>query len=317
MRCRFLTFSVFGGVGYMAARFVTTQVGFRRRHLERERLFFFAAAGLAFSLLIMTLVILNYKSEANAKYDAPAHAADALPATLATVTLWAPERQIPAGTRLSDVVFKEIYWPQNQLPENVVRDLSEIRGMYAAEPLRATLPLQRSQLTKDTVSATIPVTPGNRAVAIEVDAISGIEGHILPGTKVDVALTFSEEGTLTTKVIVQNARVLSYGGDTNKRATLLQGARTINRSVTLDVAPQDALKIHTARRLGTLNLIMRSSEDDQTSKDTQFTENDLQDDAKKKAKQHNGNGSCGRVRIGGNEYVMTCDGQISQLVPSQ
>ncbi|HMO01590.1 MAG TPA: Flp pilus assembly protein CpaB [Oligoflexia bacterium] len=282
----------------------------KRKH-ERERFIFLIASGVAFSLLIILFVVLNYKSNAIAKIDNQPKIENQAPSTTGTVMLIAPERLIPTGTKLSDVKFKEVLWPQNQVPEGAINDIAQLKDLYAAEPLRAAFPIQRSQLSNEPLQTSLPVTPGNRAVAIEVDAISGVEGHVVPGTKVDITLTFFEQGTLTTKVIVQNARVLSYGGETKADKTARSGARAVSRSVTLDVSAADALKIQTARKLGTMSLILRSIEDDKSATSLEITENDL---SSNKVKKESKATTCGRVRVGGKEYIMNCDGSIAQLV---
>ena len=225
---------IFGGSG---SRF--------RRRSERERLFFFLAAGLAFSLLIISLVVLNFRTEAVAKSDLVPTAQNPLPRSLGTVTLYAPERQVHQGSKLSEVKFKEVYWPHDQVPEGAIRDLAEVKNMYAVETLRALLPIQRGMLSSEPVQASLPVTTGNRAIAIQLDAYSAVEGHIRPGSRVDVTLTHYEQGDLTTKVIVQNARVLSYGGMVKNEQVLNNAPRRVMNSATLDVSPEDALTILT------------------------------------------------------------------------
>ena len=157
------------------------------RNHQRERLFFVAAAGLCFSLFLILIFVLNFRSDANAKSDV--RPAEVLPsANPGTVTLLTPERPIKPGEPLAQVRFKELYWPRNQVPEGAVRDVAEVQGMYAKVALSPQVPLQRANLTKEASQIVLPVTPGNRAVTIDVDETSGIEGHALPGTKVDIVL---------------------------------------------------------------------------------------------------------------------------------
>ncbi len=276
--------------------------GFRRRS-ERERLFFFLAAGLAFSLLIISLVVLNFRTDAVAKSDITPSPLNPIPKSLGTVTLYAPERQITQGTNLSNVKFKEVYWPQDQVPEGAVRDLTEVRNTYAIENIRALVPVQRGMLSSEPVQTSLPVTSGNRAIAIQLDAYSGVEGHVRPGSRVDVTLTYYEQGDLTTKVIVQNARVLSYGGMV-KNGLNIEGPRKVMNSATLDVSSEDALTILTSKKLGTLNLILRANDDTGATETLEFDENKLNknNNSKKPASSTN----CGVARVGGVEYVMPC-----------
>jgi len=287
------------------------------RSNDRDRLLFIAAAGLAFSLLIILVIVFNFRSDANARTAATPEVAPPVAANLGTISLLTPERAVRAGTKLNEVRFKEVLWPRNQVPEEAVRDMSEVQNMYAKSDLSPGIPLQRSHLSREGFMSSLALTPRNRAVSIEVDETSGLEGHALPGTKVDIILTFTEGGQLTSKVIVQNARVLSYGGDTSTAADRSAVAsdlrvRRTSRTITLDVTPKDALQITTARQLGRLSLIMRSNDDDLGSPVLELDEGAI---AHNKQERRNTN-SCksGRMRMGNREYVVDCDGSISQVV---
>lgn len=281
---------------------------------ERERLFFFASAGLAAFLFFTIIFVLNFKDSASAKQEIPSVAANPVPASISTVTLLAPEKAIKAGSKLSEVGFKEVYWPRNQVPQEAIRDRAELRDFFASVDVPEGMPLQRSHLTREPMGVTLPLTPGNRAVSIEVDATSGIEGFALPGTRVDVVLTYMDAGNLTSKIIVQNARVLSYGGDSTT-ADRMQGrareVRDTKKTLTLDVSPHDALQIQTARELGRLSLLMRSADDYKSPAVIEFNRNDIESSvpaapSKPKCKT-------GSMRIEGREFMIDCDGSIQQL----
>ena len=284
-----------------------TRVG---RADERERLFFFAAAGLAAFLFFTVIFVLNFKQPLQAREDIVPQAA---PPSIGTVTLLAPEKSIRAGTKLSEVRFKEMYWPRNQVPKDAIRDLAEIQNFYARADIQEGMPLQRHHLTKEPVGISLPLTPGNRAVAIEVDATEGIEGWALPGTRVDIVLTFLDEGNLTSKILVQNARVLSYGGDaTPNDAMPSRGRRGLVRetkkTITLEVAPSDALSIATARELGRLSLMMRAPGDFKAPNELEVEGRDLRSGAKNDSKAACNRGS---MRMDGREYLVGCDGTVS------
>lgn len=283
---------------------------FRRN--ENERLLFVAAAGLAFSLLIILVVILNYKPDAIASQPNVPQASAPVP--MGTVTLYVPDREVSAGTKLSDVTFKEVYWPRNQVPPNAVVDISEIKNQYAKISLAASVPIQRNMLSMVQGRAGLPVTPGNRAVSIEVDPTSSIEGYALPGTKVDVILTYYENNNLTSKVIVENARVLSLGGETRSVETrhVGNGPATLSKTITLDVAPQDALKIKTAGKIGQLSLTLRDPGDTKGVDSPVFDAKGFAGEVKND-KPVSKVCTKGKMRMGGIEYVIQCDGSMVRL----
>lgn len=280
-----------------------------KRKNERDRLLFVAAAGLAFSLLVIMLVVLNYQSDASA--GNPITTSSVIPPSVGTTSLYVLERPVKAGQKLGDVALKEAFWPRNNVPEGAIMDKAEVKELYAKYDLPANVPLTRDQFTNQPGQSTLPVTPGNRAVTIEVDNTSGLEGLALPGTRVDVVLTYSKDGELTSKVIVQNARVLASGGDTktvSERPTFERTVSTAARSTTLDVSTSDALKISTARQLGRLSLMMRANEDTAVSPSTEMNQNDIGQSKEVKEKRTAITCVKGHYKIGGKEWQLNCDG---------
>ena len=292
-----------------------------KRTGDREKMMFIAAAGLSLSLLVIFFVVLNFRPADATNPGQVRISNEPTQSLLGTVTLLTPEKKVASGSSLSDVTFKEVYWPRNQVPENAILDPGELRGMYAKQDLIPGVPLQRLHITKEPALATLPVTPGNRAVAIPVDDTAGIECHALPGTRVDVILTYHEEGKLTSKVIVQNARVLSYGGDVTPIYARTTAGERLGRkpssTITLDVSPKDALTLQTARQLGRLSLVMRSADDDKSPGVTEMDQNDIDGNARNSSARNTRKPrGCnpGRIKMDGKEYVVDCDGSISQLV---
>ncbi len=305
----------------MVSKFGRTGSGFGQRN-DKEKFLFIAAAGAALAVVVIFVLVTSLKSGAAAAVSSKETApAVATLQTQASVPLLAPEVAVEKGTKLSDVRFKTVMWPRNQVPEGAFTDPSEVVNLFAKVSLSPGVPIQRLHTaTRDVREnvATIPLTPGNRAVSIEVDDTSGLEGHALPGTKVDVVLTYSQAGVLQSNIIVQNARVLSYGGDTTPGGSIVKEHRPtkVSRTMTLDVATQDALKIQTARQMGRLSLIMRSPDDDAASSTLQFSGQELQG-AKplKNTSLQPASTPCskGKMRMGGKEYLVGCDGSMTPI----
>lgn len=301
----------------MAKQFNRAKLGFSRRN-ERERVMLLVAAGLAFILLLVLAVILNYRSNRFATDSIDLNTEVLNDSTDGTVSLLTFERAIAAGSKLDSVPIKEVFWPRSQVPSGAVFDNSEVRNQYAKVDIPADVPILRSHLTKEPIEAVLSVRSGFRAVTIEVDATQAIEGWALPGNRVDVLLTYYEDKNLTTKIIVQNARILSFGGsveslDRMRASGTNVRARQIGRTMTLEVTTQDALKVQTAKRLGSLSLVMRAPEDNVTSQITELSQHEVSGSATKKQSAKN----CvkkGRVRMGDREYVIDCDGSIHELV---
>ena len=301
----------------MASKFGKTNSGFATKS-EREKFLFIAAAGAALAVMIIFILVTSLKSGGGtvvASKDDPNKIA-ALNQN--SVFLLAPEAEVPAGTKLSEVRFKKVEWPKMQMPEGAFSDAAEVANLFAKVKLAAGIPMQKMNTTTQEQMpqiATIALTPGNRAVSIEVDDTSGLEGHALPGTHVDIVLTYSQSGNLVSNIIVQNARVLSYGGDTTPGSSIVKEKRPTHtsRTMTLDVATQDALKIQTARQMGRLSLIMRAPDDDAASSSTQFTGQDIAQKSGTGKNSQQNICSKGKIKMGGKEYIVGCDGSMSAV----
>jgi pilus assembly protein CpaB len=301
----------------MVSKFGKTSAGFSNKG-EREKFLFIAAAGTALAVVVIFILVAGFKSGGQSPVPVAQPMASALNQQPDSIAYISPETEVPVGTQLSQVKFKTLYGPRNSIPQDVFTDVSQVIGLYARGRLIAGMPVTRKDVTdSDQVPFnTMPLTPGNRAVSIEVDDTSGLEGHALPGTHVDVVLTFNQSGNLVSNIIVQNARVLSYGGDSTAAAATVGQRRSarVARTMTLDVSTQDALKIQTARQMGRLSLIMRAAEDDAAAETTNFTASDLAQ-ANRGPKQPVAAAPCnkGRIKIGGKEYVVACDGTMKAV----
>ncbi|MEZ4754385.1 MAG: Flp pilus assembly protein CpaB [Bdellovibrionota bacterium] len=282
---------------------------------DRERLIFIATAGLAFSLVVIFIVVLTARRDADAKQEQQVQEA-MLPEAIGTVTLYTVDRSIPTGTKLSSVEFRKVYWPRNEVPTGAIRDIVELKRYYAKREIKPSVPITSEDLSRDPVRYSLPLTPGNRAVTIEVDAISGLEGHALPGTRVDIVLTYTVDGGLTSKVIVQNARVLSYGGDQTPVGQQMAISRpmTTKRTITLDASPQDALKIQTSRQLGRLSLLLRSPDDNAPYRNLEVDRASIDGNTQQKPASKTKACRKGTMRMDGKEYILDCDGNISEIV---
>jgi pilus assembly protein CpaB len=115
------------------------------------------------------------------------------------------------------------------------------------------------------------LAPGMRATTVGVDAISGAAGLIWPGDHVDVLLTQTLDDPsvpvgqrIAAELVLRDVRVIATGQQ------LVQGAVNSGTStntappsattVTLEVTPEQAQICAVATRLGSLSLVVHSSE---------------------------------------------------------
>ncbi len=217
------------------------------------------------SLGAVGVVVLNLPDAA------PAPAAVAEPVTPARSAILVAARALPTGTLLrpEDVRWQD--WALGDAPEGYIersRHTGEIAGAVNRRPFVAGEPLMLGQLVMPNERGFLAavLTPGKRAVAVAVDAVSAASGLISPGDQVDLILaqTFDKESALPGRgavgeTLLRNLRVLSIdqhlGDAAIDRST---GAPAVPRTVSLEVTAKQAETVAVASGLGRLSLVLRS-----------------------------------------------------------
>jgi pilus assembly protein CpaB len=112
------------------------------------------------------------------------------------------------------------------------------------------------------------LSPGMRAVTINVDAASGSSGLIWPGDRVDLILTQANNDPnaplgkrISAYTVLSNVRVVAVDSQLvagpNRNATAI--ADGANRTVTLEVDEDQAQRVAVGMRLGRLSVSVRAS----------------------------------------------------------
>ena len=281
---------------------------------ERQLLIFLISAGAAFFLVVIGLVGISMMKKDGNKAEVAAVPAARPVAPVSSVNLFITAQGVRVGTSLDDVKFNEAYWPRHTVPDDAILDRTELKGKFAAREIPENVPITRKDISTEKKVESLPITPGMRAVTIQVDAASSIEGWARPGARVDVVLTFQEGGELKSKVIAQNARVLSAGGESQANNLIGTASRATSVStITLEVTPNDALVIQTSRQLGSLSLLMRSAADEKAVSTTEVGAAQIRGGGQGKKRTESCN-SGGTMRIGGKEYIIDCNGQFQPLM---
>lgn len=183
---------------------------------------------------------------------------------LITKEILVPVAEIKPGVELKASMFTKEARPIEQIGSNSIYDFEQVRGSYSRSMIAASVPLTKEYVTavrpNNLMSAKIP--EGFRAVTIQVDALSAVEGWARPGAKVDVVWTSSVDNKQVITTIVENSLVLSSEtGQQNPSMEHDMESRAIPNFVTLLVSSKDAQKIALAKSTGNVSLNLRGDND--------------------------------------------------------
>lgn len=249
----------------MNSKMTTKFVVPRRQGMDiRQRIIFFGGGALAVSAITLGATVLFTDKEASARVKVVSN--DSVDTMLSQVQVLIPNRAIKAGTKLTPDLMKEVSMPRNEVPEGAIHK-GEFRGdLFAKVDLTAAQPLMRVSVSDTPPLGSVAdlVKPGYRAATIEVDATSGVEGWANAGAHVDIVVTYLDptDGKKKSQIAIEDAVVLSFNRNTNRLGKDSSEARIdSSATVTLSLPTLDAVKLHTARSMGKISLILRSIDD--------------------------------------------------------
>ncbi len=182
-----------------------------------------------------------------------------------------PPNQYVAAARALDpgeVIRKEdltmIDWPQAHPLAGSFVKTDDVVGRAVLYPLSAGQPILDRQLAAAGAGAGLTgrIPAGMRAMALKSDEVVGVAGFLLPGTHVDVLVTYTDQnhpndGTVTATVL-QDAEVLAAGHQVQPDPT---GKPVTVDVVTLLLSPENAEKAALASEKGTIRFVLRNGGD--------------------------------------------------------
>jgi pilus assembly protein CpaB len=175
---------------------------------------------------------------------------------------------LPTGVFVQKDQLRWQIWPGDDIPENYLTE-QEIqpedlvgavvrRGFTIGEPITPTRVIRPG----DRGFLAAVLRPGFRAIAIRVNATSGVSGLVFPGDRIDIILTHvisDRSGTepvdrRASETILENVRVLAIDQTVSEDAT----TPSVASNFTLEVTPKQAEMLSVVRELGGLSISLRS-----------------------------------------------------------
>lgn len=198
---------------------------------------------------------------------------------------------MPVGTVINANNTEWLKWPKDEVPEGFIEEtpddnpLDKItkdkhiarRGFVKGQPIT----MDRLYKSDDPGFLRGALTPGMRAVAVRTAADNAASGFILPGDRIDLLLTHSMAVQLkdqvtdkpvpaietTSETILENLHVLAV----DQRVSEFEGGAAVGKTILLEVSPEQAQVIETAKVMGTLTLVLRSAEDGEVIERSAYT----------------------------------------------
>jgi pilus assembly protein CpaB len=126
------------------------------------------------------------------------------------VRVLALARAAEANSAITDDMVRSVELPERWAPRTALRDRSQLIGQVAGSDLPKDSILQEGMLAPPP-----ELSPGEREIAILVDAETGVAGKIGPGALVDIVATFAGDEDAgrppESTVVVPSARVIDVG----------------------------------------------------------------------------------------------------------
>ena len=227
--------------------------------------------GVALGAGLLAAVLVTQMSGAPAPMPAPVASMPTLappPPPPETVDVLVAQREIPTGKKIEAADLGWQSFPKSGIVEfyltktaraNAVQDLT---GTIARATFLQGEPIREQRLFKaDRGFMSVILSPGMRAVAVEVKAVSTAGGFVLPNDRVDIILTRANplktpgSDSYQSDTILNNVRVLAIDQVVGDRA---EPALTVKDTVTLELSPRQAEMVVQAQQLGVISLALRS-----------------------------------------------------------
>ena len=196
-----------------------------------------------------------------------------------TVSILVASDTLAFGAPIGAKDVREIDWPAQSRPEGAFANFAELiknGRRITLSPFVRDEPIIASKLSAPDQRASLStvIEKGKRAVTVAVDDVRGVAGFIFPGDFVDVALTRTDNSNGPqnfSEVILQHVKVLAIDQLAGQR----QEHPTVAKAVTVEVDPEQALKILLAANVGKLSLILRQPAEVALAPDVKVTDRDL------------------------------------------
>jgi pilus assembly protein CpaB len=166
---------------------------------------------------------------------------------------------IQVGARVEEHDVRIAKFPASGLPVGAYTKRSQVMGRGVIIPIAKGEFILPSKLAPENAGSGLPalIPPGMRAVSVRVNEVVSVAGFVGPGTRVDVLLTGTPNGSneSQTTTVLQNVAVIASGQRLERNAA---GEPQNTPVITLLTSPEDAERLTLAQSEGKIQLSLRN-----------------------------------------------------------
>src|ERR1700727_1142254 len=214
--------------------------------MNRTRLLMIGVLALALGAFVSLLVYKNLQGKRSTNNEPGAD-----------VVVAADDIQV--GARVAERDIRIARFPASGLPTGFFSKRSQVLDRGVIIPITKGEFILSSKLAPENAGAGLPslIPTGMRAVSVRVNEVVSVAGFVGPGTRVDVLLTGTPNGSSEnqTTTVLQNVAVIAAGQRLERNAS---GEAQTTPVITLLVSPDDAERLTLASSEGRIQLALRN-----------------------------------------------------------
>jgi pilus assembly protein CpaB len=179
------------------------------------------------------------------------------PQSEATVKVLVAKQKIApwAPIKSPEAVFELKDFPESVAPKKALKSFEEVKDQRLNKGIEEDKFVTTDDLlSKEQASLAGLMKPGERAIALRVNAETLAGGFIFPSSRVDIVSTTRGGQESVSQIILQDVLVLAI--DTQATRDPQAGAM-VGSTVTLAAKPEEALRLSLAASMGELRLVLR------------------------------------------------------------
>lgn len=176
---------------------------------------------------------------------------------------------IPKGTEMQARLVEARMWPLAMVPQGAITEPTEVEGCFASVDLVAgEVVLADRLIIRDEQNLAWQLQPGQRAIAVSVNGVTGLETELTSGSRVDILGTLLDyqTGMEHSLMVLEDISVLDVATTEDPYGSALGKQRVV-----LAVSPDQAKKLALFDSSGSLQVLLRPEGADKSPKGNQST----------------------------------------------